>query len=153
VTARRLIDRVLAGTDPRALVNVLAEQGDDNKSLPIEHPRVAAFDVDGTILSYDGDPDKPGVPLPGILDEMRKIKDAGWLIAIWTCRGDVDKVRSTLERHQIPFDFINDNPHGPPDSSNKIFAHVYVDDRAIAFDGNSSGLADRVINFKPWYFR
>lgn len=150
-TTRKLIELVATGRDPAsALSAVLGEQ---NKSTPIEHPRVVAFDLDGTLLSYDGDPSHIGKPLTGVVAELQKIKDAGWLIAIWTCRGDLEEVKTALDSYGLPYDFINENPHGPPDGSSKIFAHVYVDDRAISFDGKVAGLADRVTKFKPWYQR
>lgn len=150
-STRKLIELVAAGRSPAlALSTVLGEQ---NKQAPIEHPRVVAFDLDGTLLSYDGDHTAIGKPLPGIIGELQKIKDAGWYISIWTCRGDLEGVKEALDSYGVPYDFINENPHGPPDGSSKIFAHVYVDDRALSFDGKVEGLADRVTKFKPWYQR
>ena len=116
-----------------------------------EHAHVVAFDVDGTILSYDGDHTKFGEPLPGIIDELKKLRDANWKIAIWTCRSDLAAVKAALDERGVPYDFINENPLGPKDTSGKIFAECYVDDRSVDFNGQTAGLSDRIMAFQPWY--
>jgi hypothetical protein len=113
----------------------------------------AAFDLDGTVLSY-----KPGMassnqfgwPYPGVVSEMRKLWKDGWKIIIWTCRGRSQELVDHLVRCNIPFDEINVNTSGPHDSP-KIYADVYVDDKAITFDGKTEGLAERIKNHRPWH--
>jgi hypothetical protein len=113
--------------------------------------KIVAVDLDGTLLKYD-DIDKPlGDPIPGIAEELGAVKAMGWTIIIWTVRSNVEEIRTHLNKHGIPFDYINENPWQPPDGSQKIAADVYLDDRAIHFNGETSGLAQKICNFKPWY--
>lgn len=113
---------------------------------------VLAVDCDGTLLEYRKPPEF-GPPIPGIIDELRKVKEAGWHIAIWTCRNDSQELRAHLEKHDVPFDFVNEYPYWPPDGSAKLSAEVYLDDRAMEFCGTTEGLAERILAFKPWYKR
>ncbi len=115
-------------------------------------PKLLTIDLDGTILQYDGSEGSAlGQPIPGIKEELQKIRDAGLRIAIWTVRSNVDEIRAKLTEYGIPFDYINNNPDQPSDGSDKLYADVYVDDRAISFNGKSQGLADKVLNFQPWW--
>jgi hypothetical protein len=113
---------------------------------------VLAVDCDGTLLEYKKPPEF-GQPHPGIIDEIRKVKAAGWHIVIWTCRNDSLQLRKHLEKHGVPFDFVNEYPYWPPDGSAKISAEVYLDDRAMAYCGSAEGLAEKILAFKPWYKR
>ena len=101
-------------------------------------PKTLAVDLDGTILEYDGwrGHNHFGKPLPGAREALQKLKEQGFVIIIWTTRQNRDKIAEYLKEHGIPFDYINENPHGPPDCSNKIYADYYIDDRAIEFRGN-----------------
>ena len=112
-------------------------------------PKVVAIDLDGTILK-DAFPEK-GEPIPGMKEQLEALREMGWKIAVWTVRTDHDDIAKHLKAHDIPFDYINENPHGPPGQKKKIFADVYVDDRAIHFDGDPKGLAKKVIEFVPWH--
>lgn len=111
---------------------------------------VLAIDLDGTILE-DTNPPNIGLPLSGIREELEKLRRNGWLIAVWTVRSDEDQIRDHLKAHSIPFDFINENPYGQTNSSRKIFGDVYLDDRSLQFDGETEGLADKILYFKPWH--
>lgn len=114
-------------------------------------PKLLAVDLDGTILQYD-DIEKPlGDPIEGIARELGAIKMSGWKIIVWTVRNNLDEIRAHLNKHMIPFDYINENPWQPPDGSAKVAAHVYLDDRALTFNGDTQGLAEKILNFKPWY--
>ena len=115
-----------------------------------KQPQIAAVDLDGTILEYSGwkGPAHFGKPLPGIVQELSKLKQAGWAIVIWTCRATDHALRSHLEKHGIPYDYINKHPWQPEGSSHKMFANIYIDDRALRVNGNSKGLASRVLDKK-----
>jgi hypothetical protein len=94
-----------------------------------------------------------GVPLPGIIDLIKILKQTGWLIIIWTCREITPDLRGKLIQRGIPFDYINFNPYGADKTSNKIMADVYLDDRAINFDGQVQGLLQKIQTFQPWHKR
>jgi len=114
-------------------------------------PRILAADLDGTILKYE-DIEKPlGEPIPGIARELGVLRAAGWAIIIWTVRANTWEIKEHLKKHDIPFDYINENPWQPPNGSAKIAAYVYLDDRALRFEGETEGLAQKILNFKPWY--
>lgn len=126
-------------------------QGTKNPKLA-GWPKTAAFDLDGTVCQYQegmAEDNEFGPPIPGIVEEMKKLKAAGWKIIIWTCRGKSQRMIKHLKKHGVPFDEINTNSSGPHDSP-KIYADVYVDDRAISFDGNTKGLAERIKRHRPW---
>lgn len=113
---------------------------------------VLAVDCDGTLFEYRKPPEF-GPPNPGMVEVVRKVKAAGWHIAIWTCRNDSPELRGHLDKHGVPFDFVNEYPYWPPDGSAKLSAEVYLDDRAMEFSGSAEGLVERILSFKPWYKR
>jgi len=121
--------------------------------MTTERKKVLAIDADGTLLQYDGWKGEShyGAPNPGMKEMLEEIRKAGWLIVIWTTRGSDGALRRHLAKHTVPFDYINKNPGGPPSSSPKIFADVYLDDRAIRFEGSTDGLAQRIFDAAPWF--
>lgn len=115
----------------------------------------AAFDLDGTVLHYESGmaaSNKFGEPIPGIVQEMRKLWKDGWKIIVWTCRARSQELVDHLDRCCIPYDEINVNSDGPHDSP-KIYADVYIDDKAISFNGQTEGLAQRIKDHRPWHER
>lgn len=112
-------------------------------------PRVS-FDFDGVIHSYTsgwkGAEVIPDPPVPGIKETMQALKDRGYEIVVCSSRclthEGLFAVRHYLQTHGIPFDQV---------TVEKTPALVYVDDRAICFDGNSCALLGKILNFKPWY--
>lgn len=111
---------------------------------------ILALDVDGTLLEHTKPPEI-GEPIPGMIEELQKLRTAGWVICIWTCRADTIELRKHLDRHGVPYDYVNESPYNPPDNSEKIQASVYLDDKSFSFDGNTKGLAERIMYFKPWH--
>ena len=117
-------------------------------------PKVLALDMDGTLLEHEKYP-RYGKPIPGWKEELEALRQAGWKIAIWTCRTkeEYDAIREHLTKHEIPFDYINENPHEGPSTSPKIYADVYVDDRCIKFNGDPNGMAAVILKNKRWFDR
>ena len=91
-----------------------------------------------------------GKPIDGIIPQLKALRAAGWKIVIWTVRDEPDKIAAKLHEEGVPFDYINDHPWNHANSSRKIFAHVYLDDRAMNFDGDTRGLAEKIMSFVPW---
>ena len=115
--------------------------------------KTVAFDLDGTILEYHPGMANKGIfgpPIPGMISEMRKLMKNGWKIIIWTCRGNSPELQEHLKKCNIPYDEINVNTSFAHESP-KIYADVYVDDRSIGYRGDSRGLANRIMAFRPWY--
>ena len=118
-----------------------------------ERPRVLAVDLDGTLLENVG-PQEFGKPIPPVVDAVRRLKQEGWVIVLWTCRDNTRELRLFLNKHEIPVDYINKNPGGPPGGSPKIFADVYLDDRALRFNGEEGDLVQQIKDAaKPWHER
>lgn len=109
--------------------------------------KTIAVDLDGTIIEYDGwkGEDHFGKPIKGAKSALKTLKDKGYIIIIWTTRGDKDKVAKYLKEHDIPFDYINENPYQPPNTSCKIYADYYIDDRAVEFRGSWSEVLNKIL--------
>lgn len=120
--------------------------------------KIIAVDFDGVINSYkrgfvshqDFDP-----PTHGVSEAMRRLKEDGWTIVINTCRpaeanGPIDEY---CTENGIIFDFINDSPgdQGFETSPSKIYADVYLDDKAIRFDGNWKDALAKIEGCVEWH--
>ena len=119
---------------------------------------VVAVDFDGTISEYSGwkGPGNFGPPIKGCREALNRIRLKGYTIIINTTRGvDIYEVKEYLDEHDIPHDLININHTKAPAnvSDKKILADVYIDDRALRFDGRWEGIPEQVDWFMPWYKR
>lgn len=109
-----------------------------------------AFDFDGVIHSYTsgwkGYGKIPDPPVPGIKEAIEEIRSAGYEVVIYSARTKDPEglyaIYRYLKRYGIEVDDV---------VKEKPSAFVYVDDRAICFDGKSSELLDKIKNFKPWF--
>lgn len=96
-----------------------------------DRPQVVAVDFDGTIVKNVF----PGIGEKNkhVIDYMKEVKESGAEIILWTTRQNekLDEALSFLDRHNIPYDYVNENvPWLNFDTSDKIFADIYLDDRA-----------------------
>lgn len=116
--------------------------------------KVLAVDFDGVIAKYYGfkGNNEYGEPIDieNMREELHKLKKENWHIIIWTSRTGLNLIENYLNIHKIPFDSLNYNMHASENImySKKIRADVYLDDRGMTFDGNWSGMADKVMQFK-----
>ena len=107
------------------------------------------FDIDGTICelkNYIGSYEKVQ-PLPGVVELMKKLKNEGHTIILYTarhmktCRGNLGLVIAKqgktlfdwLEKFEIPYDEIY---FGKP------YADIYIDDNCQRFEGNWNKFSD-----------
>ena len=101
-----------------------------------------AVDFDGTIAEHKF-PDI-GQPVPGAFEWMKRFKEAGAKLILWTMRSDgrtgTGKENGTVltdavefcRKRGIEFDGINENPSQKSwTCSPKAYAHVYIDDAAF----------------------
>jgi hypothetical protein len=112
-------------------------------------PVTVAIDFDGTLTKKQEpfDSKTAGKPRKKIVKLARLLKEKGCRIIVWTVRGDVRLVKKWCEENRVPCDHVNENPDQPPDSSGKIYADVYLDDKAVnAEDADAAVIAvlDRV---------
>ena len=106
-----------------------------------DRPTIYAVDFDGTIVE-NAFPDI-GQINQKVREFLLKRKEKGNIIILWTTR-DNEKLYEAVEfcdNHGIPIDYVNRNvPWLDFDTSDKIFADVYVDDRGYnPFDDNVDG--------------
>jgi len=122
-----------------------------------EGSKIVALDFDGCIAEYRGYTGEGdfGDPLPGVADAVRTLRELGCLVVVWTSRPDTWNVKDYLAKHSIEVDGINENVEGVNfDTSGKIYAHVYVDDRGYHFTGvwTPEKIAE-IVGFLPDYKR
>lgn len=107
------------------------------------------FDFDGVINSYKGGWQGVDVindpPVDGIKESIDEVKAAGYRVVVNSTRTATPKglaaVKAYLDKHNIVVDDV---------VSEKPVAFVYIDDRAIQFDGRADTLLTKIQNFKPW---
>lgn len=115
--------------------------------------KTVCIDIDGTICHYIEWQGATvfGEIIPGAVENIRKLKDCGCFIIIYTTRADKFAIAEFLNRNKIPYDSINENPHQPDNAiGGKPIADVYVDDRNVPFEGNWEKTYKDIIHFKPW---
>ena len=112
--------------------------------------RTVVFDFDGVIHSYtsgwQGATAIPDPPVPGVKEAIAEIRAAGYEVVVVSTRcadtAGHGAVRAWLIDHGIEVDAIK--MEKPP-------AIVYIDDRAICFDGKPGDLLAKISSFEPWY--
>ena len=112
--------------------------------------KTVVFDFDGVIHSYksgwQGDEVIPDPPVDGIRAAISNIRLDGYEVAVVSTRcaseSGMAAIRAWLDTYDINVDSI---------SKEKPPAIVYIDDRAICFDGDPSTLLEKIQEFKPWY--
>jgi ribosomal protein S18 acetylase RimI-like enzyme len=117
---------------------ILVKRGADES----DHPFTIAIDLDGTLAEQEVpfNVDSIGEPRTKAVRWARRFHRSGARIIIFTVRGDTELVKDWLDEHDVPYDFVNENPDQPPNSSGKVFADVYWDDRAFnAVDPDEHG--------------
>lgn len=111
--------------------------------------KTVVFDFDGVIHSYTSGWKRediiPDPPVPGVKEVIDELITQGYEIVVMSSRAASSAgcmaIREYLDKHQIKVDLVTYEK--PP-------AIVYIDDRAICFDGNAKTLIDKINNFKPW---
>src|SRR4030042_1055167 len=131
-----------------------------NKRAEAKKPKIIAMDFDGVIsdgFGWDGKNSIFHPPIAGVREAFLFLQEHGGLIVIYSARCDVKAVEKYLDDNMIPFDYINDHPYIPDNlrswkaEGSKLVADVYVDDKAILFDGEwSIDRAKEILKFTPW---
>lgn len=119
-----------------------------------EHKKTICIDFDGVIHDYSKGwrgIDVYDRPIAGAKEGLLALRNAGWVIIIYTTRNDTPKLREFLESNELVFDYINVNPYQPMGSDKgKILADVYLDDKGITFDGDWEKTVSAIQTFTPW---
>ncbi len=115
--------------------------------------KTICIDIDGTICHYIDwqGPNVFGEILPGAVENITKLREAGYFIIIYTTRADKQAVKRFLKKKGIPYDAINENPNQPANAvGGKPLADIYIDDRNIPFNGDWNKTYQDAVTFKPW---
>lgn len=97
--------------------------------------KIIAVDFDGTLCKNKW-PDI-GEPNYRLIDYLIDEQKSGSKVILWTCRCGkyIDNAIGWCKDHGLYFDAVNSNLNEHMESfesdSRKIFAHVYIDDRAM----------------------
>lgn len=114
--------------------------------------KIICIDLDGTIANYNDWQGELnfGEPLPNVSKILNALKLDKWIIIIYTTRANKDLVIGYLKKNNIPFDFVNENPYQPDNAKGgKLYADIYVDDKAIQFTGDWEEIYQRILKFQP----
>lgn len=107
-----------------------------------ENDKQVEFNGSIYAIDYDGTIDFAGYPNVGKIDTdavnaIKKIKERGNHIILWTCRfGEtLEAAVNECRKHGIEFDAVNDNLPRLKKAfkSPKIVADFYIDDRGVGF--------------------
>lgn len=96
---------------------------------------VVAVDFDGTLFE-DNFPDV-GEPKWEVINKVKKLKENGNILILWTCREDENLKKAILKCQEVGliFDYINENlPERKiiyNNDSRKIGADIYIDDKSL----------------------
>lgn len=112
--------------------------------------KTVVFDFDGVIHSYksgwQGIDVIPDEPVEGIGTAIDSIRNKGYKVVIVSTRCSTEEGKLAIAEWLNKYNIVVDDvvAEKPP-------AIVYVDDRAITFDGDCNTLLDKIESFKPWY--
>jgi hypothetical protein len=108
---------------------LLVKQADRKR----ESPFTIAVDLDGTVCEKQEpfNAETFGGPRERAVYWLRLFRAAGARIIIFTVRGDTKNVEDWLDENDVPYDYVNENPDQPENSSGKVWADAYIDDRAV----------------------
>ena len=128
VAASRMGEEAKAAQDEYEPMLVLVKCAADARTGPF----TICVDLDGTLAEKE-EPfsvDTIGAPISKAVEWVRRFRKAGARIIVFTVRGDAHQVAKWLDAHDVPYDYINENPDQPSDASHKLRADVYWDDKA-----------------------
>jgi len=109
--------------------------------LLLEAPEKKRVCVDwnGVIDTYDGGNYLDTEPRKGAKEFLKKLKDK-YEVVICTA-ADIEDAKAWFKENKLE-DYIDEI------TNTKLPAHVYVDDRAIVFDGSFEGLINKIMKYK-----
>lgn len=100
-----------------------------------EFRRIVAVDFDGTLAVTKF----PEIikPIPRVIEYCKKLRKEDAILILWTCRKgkDLQDAVEWSKAQGVEFDYINENTRENiekyGEDTRKIFAHEYLDDKAI----------------------
>lgn len=106
--------------------------------------KTVCVDFDGVLAVYAGwkTAHRIGDPLPGAVDFLVELRKRGFKVVIYSARPS-GEIWNWLTAHGMVM-LVKEVVYKPP-------AVAYVDDRALRFDGDFTGLARDVVEFRAWW--
>lgn len=115
----------------------------------VKKKMTVALDFDGVIHSYFSGYQGPETiadpPVDGIKETIEELRSRYRVAVVSSrCLHEEGKkaIINWLKEHDIRVDEV---------TGEKQPALVYVDDRALTFDGDAYGLIEKIRHFKPWH--
>lgn len=113
--------------------------------------KTVVFDFDGVIHSYTsgwaGETKISDPPVSGIENALKEMHESGYEIVIVSTRCKTALGRTAIESW---LDMYGLSAYVDRVCKEKPPAIVYIDDRAICFDGKPETLLEKIRNFTPW---
>lgn len=110
--------------------------------------QTVVFDFEGVIHSHTsgwkGATIIPDPPVPGIKEAIEKIRQRYYVIVVSSRRSSPEGVTAIMDYLEANGIVVDDVIMEKPP------AVVYIDDRAIRFNGDPSDLLNQIVTFKPW---
>ena len=110
--------------------------------------QTVVFDFDGVIHSYTsgwkGATIIPDPPVPGIKEAIDEIRKLYHVVVVSTRCSSPEGVTAIMDYLKVNGIVVDDVVMEKPP------AVVYIDDRAIRFNGDPSDLLNQIVTFKPW---
>lgn len=97
---------------------------------PSTRYKYVAVDFDGTLCENKFP--KIGIAYDDVFEWLKSQRALGSKIILWTCRSGelLDEAINFCRENGVEFDSVNENPFSDYDDSKKIFADIYLDDKA-----------------------
>lgn len=107
-----------------------------------------AVDFDGTL--HSGSYPFIGNPNLDLIQKLIEGRKNGDKVILWTCREDalLETAVEWCKTYGLEFDAVNDNLPGDHANPRKIFADVYIDDRALPRERFRMGSGRKVPKMK-----
>lgn len=112
-----------------------------------ENRPVVCVDLDGVLNQFDGwkGADYFHPPRPGAREFLSRLVEMGYEVVVFTVRW-APHVEQWLARHGLAEYVSRVTDRKPP-------AHVYIDDRAVCFQGDFSSVLERISEFRAHWER
>ena len=114
--------------------------------------KTVVFDFDGVIHSYtsgwQGESVANDAPINGIAEALKQIHEHGYKVVVVSSRCATPEGTACVIDYLLKYDMLK---YVDLICKEKPPAIVYIDDRAICFDGHPETLLSKIEQFKPWY--